>query len=193
MGTGGRGYIQRKGEGPGPQRLESPRGEDCQIIITSRIKNSNIWVIFGHVTGKSEMWNAAVSLKEPLVFPLLLKVPKGNRTPRPPRGRDGEGRVSGPPGTRQECGWGGVGGRGKLASPSRQGSRKADGGRPVKTCEDPLPHKGVQDCNLPSVCSSFKQRHSEALGGPTLGCRSPDAIGQSSTLLRGGRADLATL
>lgn len=109
------------------------------------------------------------------------------------KGRGGEGLWPTRDKAGMRVGWGGVGGRGKLASPSRQGSRKADGGRPVKTCEDPLPHKGVQDCNLPSVCSSFKQRHSEALGGPTLGCRSPDAIGQSSTLLRGGRADLATL
>lgn len=49
-----------------------------------------------------------------------------------------------------------------------------------------------------AVCPQFvvasKHRHSEAWGGdPTLGERSYDAIGQSSTLLRGGRADLATL
>lgn len=41
---------------------------------------------------------------------------------------------------------------------------------------------------MPSVCSSFQAATSEAVGGPTLGYRSPGAIGQSSTgLRRGGR------
>lgn len=80
------------------------------------------------------MWNAAVSLKEPLVFSLLLKVPKGNRTPRPPRGREGKGLRPTRDKARTEAAewpavrnvrWGGVGRRGKLASPSRQGSRES--------------------------------------------------------------------
>uniref|UniRef100_A0ACB8FHD3 Uncharacterized protein n=1 Tax=Sphaerodactylus townsendi TaxID=933632 RepID=A0ACB8FHD3_9SAUR len=45
----------------------------------------------------------------------------------------------------------------------------------------------------PQFAVAFKQQHSEALGGLSPGCRSRNAISQSSTLVKGGRADLATL
>lgn len=75
------------------------------------------------------MWNAAVSLKEPLVFPLLLKVPKGNRTPRTGRGgslaHQGQGRNAG------GVGWGG--GAWKAGQPLKAGEQES---RWWETCED---------------------------------------------------------
>lgn len=86
-----------------------------------------------------------------------------------------------------------TGGRGRGAEswPAAPGRvlGKADVKRPAKT---PCNKKKEKIAICPQFAVACKQRHSEALRGPTLGSRSRDAIGQSSTLLR-GRADLATL
>lgn len=72
--------------------------------------------------------------------------------------------------------------------PAPEGSG-VDVRRPVKTsC-----NKRQKIAICPQFAVAFKQRYSEALGSPTPGYRSRDATGQSSTRLRGGRADLATL
>lgn len=68
---------------------------------------------------------------------------------------------------------GGVGADSRPAPTGRWGEWAPDLLRPLAT-------KEPEDCNLPSLAVAFKQRHSEALGGPTPGPRSRDAIGQSS-------------
>lgn len=144
---------------------------------------------------KKQNAHAAVSLQEPLVSSLLPKVLTGNRTLRPQRGGDGlcptreKARTEGDvwPAIRN-AGWGGVH---SWPAPKGRVAGKADVKRPVKT---PCNEKKEKIAICPQLAVAFKQRHSEAcFGAPTLGYRSRDAIGQSSTLLRAGRADLATL
>lgn len=95
--------------------------------------------------------------------------------------------ASTPPGNSDA--WGGVGAW-RAGQPLKAGWGEVDVKRPVKT---PCNKKKEKIAICPRFAVAFQQRHSEASGGPTLGCRSRDAIGQSSTRLQGGRADLATL
>lgn len=54
-----------------------------------------------------------------------------------------------------------------------------------ETCEDPFATETNRRLQFAlGFAVAFKQRHSEGLGGPTLGYRSHDAIGQSLTLER---------
>lgn len=64
-----------------------------------------------------------------------------------------------------------------------EAGRRAAGG-----LRRPRARKESEIAICPRFAVAFQQRHSEAFGGPTLGYRSRDAIGQSSAWLRGGRA-----
>lgn len=165
------------------QLLKSP--SDTRLSNNNNInnnKNLNIWIyyyyFFGHDKGKKVKCVCSSQLKGAFgVFFPSTQSPENEQNPEAAEGdrtlppqQAGAGRAGQPP----ETGW--------------QGERMLrDLRRP------PCNEKKQKIAICPRFAVAFQQRHSEALGGPTLGCRSCGAIGQSSTLLRGGGADLATL
>lgn len=114
-------------------------------------------------TGNKRNVYAAVSLKEPFVF--FLPSPGNEQDPKAP---EGKGQPLTPLGKGKDsscCGSSSWKYGADLGEDSWQ-CLKARwwGGGNTRDQRRSLTTKQTEDCNLPSVCSSFKARHSEAWG-----------------------------
>lgn len=174
MGIKGRDYIQRKGGRAGDAASGEPRGTRLSNNNISNNTNFIVWIFFFFWSCQRKESEKCVQQSAERSLAGLLPSTQSPENQQNPEASERKGTAStaggtpatGGPGV--ESGW-----------PCRQGGRKGAGKSPVKT---PCNERKEEIAICPWFAVAFQQRHSEARGGAALGCRSRDAIGQSSTV-----------